>query len=187
MTGVAHGTEMIIELLAKGVSQSQVCSILQVAASTVSEVATAHAQLIEDTAMVARLASVEMDEVRDRLELAALNQLERVLPLECDPLKLARIATSINQMTRRTKGETLRPMTQQVTVTNITLPTSFLEQRQSLRQSVVLNAQSEVVAIGEQTVAPASRAQILEMQAQMQAAPPTINLNQLAAVAVEDI
>lgn len=184
MTGVAHGTEMIIELLAKGVSQSQVCSILQVAASTVSEVATNHAQLIEDTAMVSRLASVEMDEVRDRLELAALNQLERVLPLECDPLKLARIATSINQMTRRTKGETIRPMTQQVNVTNINLPAGFLEQRQSLRNSVVLNAQSEVVAIGDQTVAPASRAQILEMQAQMQATPVPINLSALAA---EDI
>lgn len=165
MSGISHGTQMIIDLLAKGVEQGRVCSILQVSPSTVSEVATQHEQLISDTALVANLATYEMDEIRDRLELQALTQLERSLPLEMDPTKLVRIATSINQMNRRTRGE--RPggsVTTNVTVTNITLPQTFLAQRQAVRDSVVLNNQSEVVAIGEQTVAPASRAQIQQMQ-----------------------
>ena len=108
--------------------------------------------------------TVEMDETRDRLEAMALRQLERTMPLETDPLKLTRIAVALNQMTRRTKGETLRPVAQQVTVTNINLPASFLNQQQNLHNSIVLNGQSEVVAIGDQTVAPATRAQIMTMQ-----------------------
>ena len=71
MTGISHGTELIIELLAKGVPQNQVCTILQVSPSTVSEVASTHQQLIEDTSLVSRLATVEMDETRDRLEAMA--------------------------------------------------------------------------------------------------------------------
>ena len=167
MTGISHGTELIIELLAKGVPQSQVCTILGVTASTVSEVATTHEQLIADTSLVARLATVEMDETRDRIEAQALRQLERTLPLETDPLKLTRIAVALNQMTRRTKGETLRPVSQQVTVTQINLPASFLAQRENMRNEIVLNKNSEVVAIGDQTVAPASRAQITMMQEAM--------------------
>lgn len=167
MTGISHGTELIIELLSKGVPQSQVCTILGVAASTVSEVATTHEQLIADTSLVARLATVEMDETRDRIEAQALRQLERTLPLETDPLKLTRIAVALNQMARRTKGETLRPSNPQVTITQINLPASFLTQRENMRNEIVLNKNSEVVAIGDQTVAPASRAQITVMQEAM--------------------
>lgn len=184
MTGISHGTELIIELLAKGVPQNQVCTILQVSPSTVSEVASTHQQLIEDTSLVSRLATVEMDETRDRLEAMALRQLERTMPLETDPLKLTRIAVALNQMTRRTKGETLRPVAQQVTVTNINLPASFLNQRQNLRDSIVLNGQSEVVAIGDQTVAPATRAQIMTMQ---EAATPKSPTQIAAELVVEDI
>jgi predicted XRE-type DNA-binding protein len=183
MTGISHGTELIIELLAKGVPQGQVCSILNVAPSTVSEVASTHQELISSTALVASLASYEMDEIRDRLEKQALEQLGKVLPLEMDAVKLARIAVSLNQMSRRSKGETLRPVNHtEVTITNITLPTSFLAQRQAVKDAVVLNAQSEVVALGEQTVAPASRAQIQDMQVALNL---PIKLPQL--VTVEDI
>lgn len=183
MTGISHGTELIIELLAKGLPQGQVCSILQVAPSTVSEVATKHSEMIANTALVASLATYEMDEVRDRIEMKALQQLERVLPLESDPLKLARIATSLNQMSRRSKGEALRPVNHtEVTITNITLPSSFMQQRQQVRDSVVLNAESQVVAIGEQTVAPASRAQIQDMQVAM-----SIPIKPAQFVTAEDI
>lgn len=167
MTGTAPQTDLIIELLGKGVPQRQVCIIVDAAPSTVSEVATHYAEEIALAATGASLMQYEMDELRDDLELNALKQLKRCLPLETDPLKLTRIVTAINGMARRSVGE--RPQAANVTnnITNIQLPAAFLQQRKQFEDSIVLNAASEVVAIGDRTTAPASRDQIQQMAAKL--------------------
>jgi hypothetical protein len=166
MTGIAPQTELIIELLAKGVPQHQICTIADTCASTVSEVASTHSELIALTATGSRLMQYEMDELRDNIELQALKQLQKCIPLETDASKLARIATAINGMSRRSIGEKPTNTNVNVTVTQLNLPTNFMQQRKSFEEGIVLNAASEVVAIGDRTTAPASRDQIERMAAQ---------------------
>lgn len=165
MTGTAPQTDLIIELLAKGVPQHQICTIADACASTISEIATTHAELIALTSQGARLMQYEMDELRDNIELKALRQLDRCIPLETDPLKLVRIATALNGMSRRSLGEKPTTSNVNVTVTQLNLPANFMQQRKSFEDGIVLNAASEVVAIGDRTTAPASRDQIERMAA----------------------
>lgn len=169
MTGIAPQTELAIEMLGKGVPRAQVCNVLGITPSTLSEIATTYADQIELQTIGTNLMAYEMDVLRDELELQSLNQLKRCLPLETDPLKLTRIATAINGMARRSTGERPQAGAQinNVQVTNITLPANFMKSRQEFEQSVVLNAASEVVAIGDQTTAPASRDQIQMMAANL--------------------
>lgn len=180
MTGIAPQTELIIELLAKRLAPAAICRICSVTAATVSEVATKYAEIIEAEAIVANMATVELDEIKDRLEMQALQQLQKSLPLEMDPSKLVRIAQSLNTMDRRSLGERVVATAQAAPTLVLNMPTTFITNFGSVQQQVVLNQNSEVVAVGTQTTAPASRDQIEKLVAAKQPLAP-------AAISVEDI
>lgn len=163
MTGATDSTSLVVELLGKGIEQAKVARILSLHPSTVSEVATRYAQEIEESIICADLARIENDEIMDRIESKALAQLERCLPLETDPLKLTRIVTSLNQMSRRSRGE--RPLlpaggtVNNINVVQLNVATA-LQSRHAMSSAVTLNNKNEVVAIGGITMAPASKEQI---------------------------
>jgi hypothetical protein len=183
MTGIAPQTELTVELLAKGLPQAQVAQILEMSVSSVNEIAQRYSQQIQDSRIVSSVAQYEMDQLKDTLEHKALQQLERCLPLEMDPTKLVRIAQSLNGMTRRTAGEHLAREASAAPTMVLNMPVTFVQHNLAVSQSVVLNSQSQVVAIGEQTTAPASRAQIERMAA----APAPATLVAPEALSLEDI
>lgn len=95
---------------------------------------------------------IELDDKYDKLEKKALDQLEKVLPFVSDPMKLARIAQTMNAAKRR-GGAAVEQETG--TVVRLTLPNA-------IKARIELSAKSEVVQVDDRPLVTMPAAQLAE-------------------------
>lgn len=132
--------EYIISALRSGFSDSQIADALGVTQSAVSQLIDSHG-LRETASANSRFATI--DEKLNSIEEKALDGLDKQVRFVHDPMKLLKIVTGINNAKRRSLAEGKSVIqNNNVQLVQISLP-------QHLREEVKLNAQNQVVAVGD--------------------------------------
>ena len=119
--------------LAEGFSQEEIAQALGVTPAYISQLCTKHQLCVPAQEQFANI-----DNLYQQVELAALTQLNKLINTVADPMKLARIAQSMNATKRRSLSA--HPSEQKpTTVVQLNLPTTIATQ-------FVFNGSAEAVA-----------------------------------------
>lgn len=173
MTEVAAQEEaaaFVVELLQKGYTIAEAAAISLAPRQQVEQWAQEYQELIEDGQLLQSIASKKLDQDYADLEQTVLDQLKKTLAFETNSLVLLKAVSTLNSAKRRSVGEA-RPATNihnDVKVVQLQLPTRMLESSE-----VHINAQGEVVGVGDKSYTTANQSNIkslLEARAQQQLA-----------------
>lgn len=151
-----RATELVVELLTKGITATEVARITGNTASAISQVKTTYADKILAGKAEAELAQGAHGARLDKLESLAASKLESVLDLETDSMKIARIFQTLNSAVRRDAGEAGGSGGN--TITNTTQTVVQLDVPAHLRAPIVVttNSSNDVVAVAGRDLTPAS-------------------------------
>lgn len=119
-------------------------------------------QQVMEARLVAAKSGLYLDEKYDKLEKTALEQLEKVLPYVSDPMKLARVAQTMNAAKRRA-GPQVAGEGSESKVVRLLLP-------RIVEHSIQLGQNNEVVQIGERALVTMPAASVLQQAKEKQAA-----------------
>ena len=158
---------LVAEMSRPGATISSVAERLSCTASAIHQAIQADPKIQQDI-LEAKVKNakegIELDDKYDKLEKKALDQLEKVLPFVSDPMKLARIAQTMNAAKRR-GGVAIEQETGQVV--KLTLP-------KAITARIELSATSEVVQVDNRPLVTMPAAQLAERlkSKQLEATPP---------------
>lgn len=146
---VLSGTDRkALELLATGVPAAQCAAAIGVSPSRIAQLISdpVFSELVAERKYESLAAHNERDSKYDKLEDMALGQLEASLPMVMDPMKLARIAQTLNAAKRR-GASAPESITSRQTIVNLVLPLGILQ-----KFAVQTNANNQVTTIDEQSM-----------------------------------
>lgn len=146
---------LITEMSKPNATPSSVAERLGCTTSAITQALQADPELqkkIMEARLVAAKSGLYLDEKYDALEKTALDQLGKVLPYVTDPMKLARVAATMNSAKRRA-GPQVGESTGNVV--KLLLP-------RIIEHSIQLGSNNEVVQIGERALVTMPAQQLLQ-------------------------
>lgn len=152
-----RGTKVAVELLGKGMTQSEVAAVLGVSDSAISQVASNYREQIDELRDDANLGKAGSSALLDKMERTILEKLELAVPMENDVMKLAKMFQVINGAVRRDKGE-VGGAAQTKTVVNLNLP-HFMQKNVAYQ----LNAEKQVVEVNGRNLVTANQEKVREL------------------------
>ena len=145
---------LVAELSAQGATISSVAERLSCTPSAISQALDAAPELQEEI-MKRKLQGaqkgIELDDKYDKLEHTVLTKLEQVLPYVTDPMKLGRLAQTLNAAKRRAGPQVKQASDSQVVT--LLLP-------ELIKSKLELSSQKEVVQIGDRVLVTMPAAQV---------------------------
>ena len=168
----SQGTDIAIRLLAAGYTASSVADTLNCEVDVIEAVQEEYSQQIADTALeISRTPAAKESSTTkelshdaniDKAEALALEKLMRMLPMETNIMRAAKLFQTLNSAKRRDSGEGLQPGTH-VTVDNRQVVMLNIPEHMCKRPEFTTNAQNEVVAVQGRPLAIAGSDQIKRM------------------------
>lgn len=142
-----RGTRIVIELLAKGTTKSEIAELVGCSHSAVCQVEEAYCEAIGQRASEMRAAEAaptsseemaeSLDSRLDRMEHTLLDKIESAVPLETNLMKLSKVFQTVNGAKRRSKGEGLAAgaVVNNVNVVSLRLPEHINREHKFVRDS----------------------------------------------------
>lgn len=150
-----RATQIVIELLAKGSSQSEVAELTGNSASAISQCATKYHAQISAKQADSQLATTGHGKKLDRIESMLADKMIGMIALETDIMKVGMLLTKVNAAVRRDEGE-VGGSGSRGTVVNQQVVQLQLSPHLQRTLKVITNSNNDVVAVDGRDLTPAS-------------------------------
>lgn len=155
-----NGTRTVIDLLAKGLSQTEIAKMFNVTPSAVCQINSKHKDLIDSKRDDTKLAKVTNDTMLDKIERTLLDKIEQLAPMETDLRVLGQMLRTVNGAVRRSSGESAGVGTGATVATaQLHLHANFIQNNIQFKQ----DSEGQIVQVEGTNLSTASSNKVMEM------------------------